>query len=133
MARKRPCRHPACRLLTDHKSGFCYPKHYKPINKAYEKQRGSSSDRGYDASWRRVRKAKLNTDDLCERDRCGRIATTVHHKIPIEEWPEGRLRFDNLESLCRDCHEDEHPNRFKGTQGMYNDNNSLGGVCKIVV
>ena len=105
MAKKRPCRHPGCRALTDSKSGFC-EKHYRPmkriIDKAYDRGRKSSGERGYDGTWQKLRAKKLNTDPLCER--CSRIAEMVHHLTPIEVWPQGRLVWDNLQSLCWQCH-----------------------------
>lgn len=70
--------------------------------------RGSASSRGYDRKWRRVRAAKLRADPLCEHcTREGRVraATEVDHIIPIEQRPDLRLDWDNLQSLCNPCHE----------------------------
>jgi predicted HNH restriction endonuclease len=33
------------------------------------------------------------------------IATLVHHKKPVDEYPELRLEPTNFLGLCRDCHE----------------------------
>lgn len=73
--------------------------------------RGSASSRGYDRKWRRVRAAKLRADPLCaECISKGRVtaADTVDHIIPIEQRPDLRLAWDNLRSMCRDCHEIHH-------------------------
>lgn len=46
--------------------------------------------------------------------RCGRPAKEVHHKIHLTPEnindPKIALNPDNLESLCRDCHFEEHRN-----------------------
>lgn len=63
------------------------------------------------AAWRRVQAAYMESKCyLCER--CGRPARVVHHKIYITPQnindPNITLNFDNLESLCQDCHTNEH-------------------------
>jgi 5-methylcytosine-specific restriction protein A len=96
------------------------PKALKPAGssrpdgvKSFEEvRRGSSTARGYDAQWRRLRLIKLQADPLCEhclnagevkaavevdhikrfRDRLGRI----NHRL--------RLDIKNLQSLCTPCH-----------------------------
>lgn len=87
--------------------------------KDYDRQRGSSSSRGYDSAWQKVREAKANRNPLCER--CllrgiERPLDVVHHIKPVEDFPELRLVMENLESLCRFHHEDIHgPDRWKKT------------------
>lgn len=66
--------------------------------------------------WRDTRQAYLRSvGGLCER--CLRKglyhpAVIVHHKVYLTAEnihnPEIALSFDNLEALCRDCHEQEH-------------------------
>ena len=67
--------------------------------------------------WRLVRNAKLERTPLCEQ--CwqrGHVvsATCVHHIIPIETatdfayMRELAFRYDNLMSLCYQCHSDIH-------------------------
>ncbi|SKA89644.1 HNH endonuclease [Clostridium sp. USBA 49] len=47
---------------------------------------------------------------LCER--CGKPGYIVHHKIELNSSninnPNITLNWDNLEYLCRDCHNKEH-------------------------
>lgn len=77
----------------------------KPLS--YDKRRGSSSARGYDRKWRAVRDLKLTSTpycERCERDGITTAAGYVDHRIPLEEWPEGRLVLDNLESMCSHHH-----------------------------
>lgn len=38
-------------------------------------------------------------------------ATIVHHKKPVEFWPELAFVDDNLVSLCAKCHNKKHPEK----------------------
>lgn len=72
--------------------------------------RKTSTQRGYDARWRRLRAQKLRANPLCEEcDKGGLLerATMVHHITPIEDGGEP-LDWDNLESLCLPCHGAKH-------------------------
>ena len=35
-------------------------------------------------------------------------ATTVHHILPADQFPDKAYDLDNLVSLCRECHEAHH-------------------------
>lgn len=66
--------------------------------------------------WNNVRTAVLMRDKyLCQH--CGRPATEVHHIIHLTpdnvHDPAVSMNMDNLVSLCRDCHFEEH----KGEHG----------------
>lgn len=65
---------------------------------------------------------KMSQHNLCER--CGKIGVIVHHKEHITSeniWqPDITLNFDNLELLCRECHNKEH---FKSKSDFNFDNN----------
>ena len=71
------------------------------------------------ARWLRLRKEKLKESPLCEDCRLEGIytpATEIHHVRPCE-WAKSvremeRLMFDfnNLRSLCHDCHVLTHKN-----------------------
>ncbi len=61
--------------------------------------------------WKKVRQAyRISKHNICER--CGGIGYFVHHKTYINSSnifnPEVTLNFDNLELLCKDCHNKEH-------------------------
>ena len=66
--------------------------------------------------WQATREAYLRSvGGLCERclkKGLYRPAVIVHHKVYITadniHTPEVTLNWDNLEAVCRDCHEDEH-------------------------
>jgi 5-methylcytosine-specific restriction enzyme A len=71
-------------------------------------RRGSSSDRGYDSEWKRLRGWHLKREPNCRE--CyfrGRLtaATMVNHVIPIQDAPELRLDKRNLSSVCKDHHD----------------------------
>lgn len=59
--------------------------------------------------WKKQRKHRLLVDDYkCAR--CGGLAVDVHHKITLTELNVNDLsisELDNLESLCRKCHNKE--------------------------
>lgn len=41
------------------------------------------------------------------------VALDVHHKVHLEDSWELRLDSDNLITLCRPCHNSEHPEKLK--------------------
>jgi 5-methylcytosine-specific restriction protein A len=84
----------------------------------YERGRGTATERGYNATWARLRKMKLNADPLCERCPPGRDvpAVLVHHR---DHNPENN-EWDNLESMCDPCHDTEHEKeRWGGRSKSY--------------
>lgn len=68
-----------------------------------ERARGTATQRGYDARWRRVRAAYLRAHPICECG-CGGIATDVDHIDGL--GPHGPRGYDpaNLRSLTHACH-----------------------------
>lgn len=69
----------------------------------------------YSKRWRRLRHQKLILNPLCERCAKRRIyvpAYFVHHKeyITDKNYEDDNVFFniDNLESLCKKCHQREH-------------------------
>ena len=80
-------------------------------SRAYEEARGTTTERGYDGAWRKVRAFKLRMNPVCEiRTVCrGEMATEVDHRIPLAElrrtgqWAR-RLELGNLQSTCSACH-----------------------------
>lgn len=62
-------------------------------------------------AWKQCKDGYLKTQDyICER--CGGPAKVVHHKRYIDiktiNDPSITLAWDNLETLCQDCHTNEH-------------------------
>lgn len=67
-------------------------------------ERPHSRKRGYDAQWERLRAAHLSRFPWCAVAGCGRRAVIGDHKIPVSVAPQLRLAPDNVQSLCRQCH-----------------------------
>lgn len=104
-AAPRPCNHPGCPNLIRGKERFC-PKHQREYDNEYNRQRGSSASRGYDARWQRYRKWFLKNHPYCVNyGECGNMASTVDHII----LPKGKhdpLFWDtnNHQAMCKSCH-----------------------------
>ena len=69
-------------------------------------------------SWRAARELKIMTvNGLCER--CGAIGIEVHHikRLNVDNVKDASVSIDseNLELLCRECHNKEHKRFSKET------------------
>lgn len=65
-------------------------------------QRGTASQRGYDANWRKLRRMQLAIEPLCRDCKAeGRITTgaEVHHIRARRAG--GENNFENLMTLCK--------------------------------
>ena len=109
-----PCAEPGCPALVV--AGRC-PTH----TRQQEQQRGSSTQRGYDARWRRYSEvfrsrypycgmappgAPLTRDSRCVQQHRVRRAEVVDHIIPIRGAHDPRF-YDatNHQALCQRCHQ----------------------------
>ena len=106
---KRPCNYPGCPELTH--EGYC-KKHKPQAVREYNRYaRSEDSKKFYNSTaWRRLAKAQLKREPLCsECMRNGRVcpAEIADHIKPIADGG-ARLDFDNLQSLCRACHNKKH-------------------------
>ena len=79
------------------------PNH-NPGNRRQQKRsvdmRPSSTQRGYGASWQRLRLMILRREPLCRM--CGAAAVAVDHIIPLKQG--GKNTEENLQALCHSCH-----------------------------
>ncbi len=100
---KRPCSKPGCRALVESgKGGYC-DKHKRECTQSYDYKRGTSAQRGYDANWRKLRKAILAVEPLCRKCLAeGKIkeATEVDHI----DGNVRNLERSNLQPLCKSHH-----------------------------
>jgi 5-methylcytosine-specific restriction protein A len=116
MAQRRQRRCDRCKQPHRNEGGLCEACSVW-ASERYDKQRGTPSQRGYKGQWPKVRARKLEQEPLCERCKAEGMtvaAVTVHHIKEIEGRDDpNRLRWDNLESLCFDCHETHHGRRGK--------------------
>ena len=107
------CRKAGCSNTTTQRNGYCtehqdYAKEQERLwREKRNENRESASRRGYGAEWRKLREAKLKANPLCER--CGAPASVVHHK----DHNQYNDFWDNLESVCRSCHEQHHGRKRK--------------------
>lgn len=86
----------------------------KASNRRYNKKRDPKYTRFYNSIEWRTLSAKRLQDDGYRCKVCGKIADEVDHIKPIQTpvgW-ELRLDYDNLQSLCKSCHNEKHE-RFK--------------------
>jgi len=73
-----------------------------------DRRRGSSAARGYDVAWQRLRLAYLAQHPLCRMcEAQGRVtaASVVDHVLTIADRPDLRLDWNNLQPLCKPCHD----------------------------
>lgn len=97
----RYCAYPGCPRLVER--GRC-DKHATGQQQAADRARGSASERGYGAAWRKLRLAFLAQYPLCRACQSKGMVTPavlVDHIVPK---PKGTDDWDNLQSLCVSCH-----------------------------
>lgn len=80
----------------------CQAKRKAERDARADKKRGTASQRGLGADWRKLRAAHLKQNPYCVR--CGEWATDVDHIVPRRIAPERRLDPSNLQSLCKRHH-----------------------------
>lgn len=79
-------------------------------DRRYNQKRDPKYIRFYNSIEWRTLAAKYSQDKGYRCEECDRIATEVHHRKAIQT-PEGwnrRLDYDNLELLCKGCHNERH-------------------------
>jgi len=79
------------------------------------------------AEWQLARQLKITqVNGKCER--CGAVGQEVHHmvRLNIENVKDASISInqENLELLCKDCHNKEH-DRFKSIQEFDDDGNLI--------
>lgn len=78
----------------------------KKRDKKYNANRDPKYKQFYNSKeWKTLSYKKMqNCNYMCEYEGCKRLATEVHHKIPISiDWDK-RLNYDNLMCLCINHH-----------------------------
>ncbi len=78
--------------------------------------------------WHKIQKAyKIYQHGICER--CGNVGIIVHHKQHITSEnifnSDITMNFDNLELLCRSCHNKEHLTKYKDYTKFDNNGNVI--------
>lgn len=104
MRPKRPCKYPGCSELVI--EGYC-DKHKRIKNQQIERERRTSSQRGYDSRWQRYREKFLKDHPLCvDCLKAEKViaATDVDHIIPHKGNKELFWDPNNHQALCHSCH-----------------------------
>lgn len=105
----RQCRKQGCPHTVTGATGYCDTHKGEPYR--WEQERENSGQRGYDATWQRLRRRYLALHPFCQdcRER-GQVveATLVHHVVPVLEDRTQRLETGNLRALCARCHAAAH-------------------------
>lgn len=95
-----PCAKPGCPNLTNER----YCTEHAHLNGQADRERGSSSARGYNAAWQRIRLAALTRDPvcpLCRMENVIRPSSPVHH---VNGNPKDNRR-ENLIAMCKEHHD----------------------------
>jgi 5-methylcytosine-specific restriction protein A len=111
IAPRRPCSSQPCSGFAAEGTSKC-AKHKASTAQTYDRSRGTSSSRGYDSKWRRVRLLALDRDmhvcQMCLKMKPNPIYTPAQHVDHITPFNGKddplRLDLDNLQSLCQSCH-----------------------------
>ena len=83
-----------------------------------KRPRLSSTEAGYDSTWRRLSERYRVDNPLCvqcSRQGIATAAEEVHHIVPINEAPWLRLEPSNLMALCVACHRKIDDERRRAT------------------
>lgn len=110
------CAKSGCNALISVNSQYC-KKHINYYSREYDKLRMKNElTRDYrlfyhSKEWRQLRQVKLARNPLCENcllKHQNTLSTDVHHIDDVfNHWSE-RLNYDNLQALCKPCHEKIH-------------------------
>lgn len=108
LTKHRPCLTPGCPndSVFRGRCQQCNDVH----SKEYESNRYKQHSESYDERWTklsRAYRAQHLTCEMCEAKGIITQSVLVHHIKPIDEGGE-RLDVNNLQALCRDCHERHH-------------------------
>ena len=102
---KRLCQYPQCGALAE-EGLYC-----KAHQRVRIDDRPSAARRGYDHTWQRLRRMKLNEQPLCAdpfsvHAALGEVvlATDVHHVDVVSDGNAVLTSLDRLQSLCHSCH-----------------------------
>ena len=124
---KRPCNFPGCAALVE--SGRC-EKHSKQIQRQYDKQRGSSSERGYGSRWARYSKWFLSQSEnvFCKLQLpgCTNLSECTDHIDP-PDGPNDPRFWDrkNHQGSCLHCNSVKGHKKMVGTAEPFEANRRM--------
>jgi 5-methylcytosine-specific restriction enzyme A len=83
-------------------------EHLPLARQYYDRRRGTTKERGYDADWKRIAEQRRQLDaylcQMCKEEGLLRASPLVDHIIPIHVRPDWRLEIGNTQVLCSNCH-----------------------------
>ncbi len=80
------------------------PERVRARNAAFDANRPTAAQRGYDAAWKKCRSLFLAQNPTCVHPDCRQPATDVDHIISIRDRPDLRLSWSNLRPFCHSHH-----------------------------
>ena len=102
---KKRCGYRGCPNTT--RKRYC-DQHAALATRMYDRNRGSTTERGYDSDWERVAEHRRQLDcGLCQACLTEGLVTAssiVDHIIPLHVRADWRLEIGNTQVLCFDCH-----------------------------
>lgn len=105
MALLKLCTYPGCKAT---QKGRRCEKHADPGRHAYYRTRGTTTERGYGAAWRKVRRIVLLREPLCRMCAADGITARAVDVDHIRSKAQGGDdRFSNLQSLCTAHHREK--------------------------
>lgn len=104
-----------CKPIVDKARAERIEEARRKSNRDYNKRRDPKYGTFYRGkAWRRLARARIQADHYkCVK--CGQFASEVDHIVPIQT-PDGwdrRYDWDNLQSLCIECHNEKHKRFIK--------------------
>jgi 5-methylcytosine-specific restriction protein A len=94
----RPCGFPGCPARQD--GPYC-PAHRRETRSAYDRGRGKTAERGYDARHKRWAAVILARDPICKI--CDEADSVLaDHIVPVRDG--GDWSFENGQGVCQECH-----------------------------
>lgn len=102
---KRPCSYPSCPELTDGR--YC-ERHEKEMESEYNRNNRTYKYLYNSTRWKKLRIKFLKENPLCEECKRHGVVTAaevVDHIIPHKGNKELFWDEDNLQSLCKECHD----------------------------
>ena len=97
---KQPCRVAGCSVL-GHCAKHARPMVVQPERRLYDDRRGSSTARGYDRQWRKLRAEYLKRFPICRLCMRSKAVLVDHIRPKMQGGTDDEY---NLQPLCSRCH-----------------------------